>query len=71
MRGARGDLPHLFGRRERPDHGGHRHPPLTVTKIDDLTCLQHVCQMNGRCTTMAKKKDKKDKDKKKKGGKKK
>jgi hypothetical protein len=41
-------------------------------KIDDLTCLQRVCQMNGRCTTMAKKKDKKkDKDKKKKAGKKK
>jgi hypothetical protein len=41
-------------------------PQLTAPKIGDLTCLEHVCQMNRRCTTMAKKKDKKDKDKKKK-----
>jgi hypothetical protein len=38
---------------------------------DDLQCPGHVLKMNGRCTAMAKKKDKKDKDKKKKGGKKK
>jgi phenylpropionate dioxygenase-like ring-hydroxylating dioxygenase large terminal subunit len=39
---------------------------LTTGKIDHLTCPQHGFEVNGRCTAMAKKKDKKDKDKKKK-----